>query len=95
MGDQRPPAEHLPGSVVLHSAAARRAKHMPDWPRAMDAELAAAYCSISTNTLRNEGPAAVTIGKGRKVWLRDQLDAWLDRLAGIAPASGGTSWPDL
>jgi hypothetical protein len=77
------------------STAARRAHFMPDWPRAMDAELAAAYCSVSPNTLRKEGPKPVIIGKERKVWLRHQLDTWLDGLAGIAPPSAKTGeWDD-
>lgn len=87
---------HPAPDTAFHSSAARRAWLLPDWPRAMDVELAAAYCSISPATLRREGPAPVTIGRERKVWLRDQLDAWLDRLAGIVTASEEKNpWDDV
>lgn len=62
---------------------------MPDrWPRGMPAEAAAEYCGIGAGTLHTYGPKPVTIGQKRKVWLREDLDAWLDRLAGKKPASG-------
>ena len=58
-----------------------------DWPRGMPIEVAAEYCGIGPATLRDQGPPPVRVGAKRLVWLRDQLDAWLDGLAGIAPAS--------
>ncbi|MDD2706249.1 MAG: hypothetical protein PHU07_13085 [Acidocella sp.] len=60
-----------------------------DWPRAMPVDLAAKYCGVGANTLTQHGPKPVQIGQKRKVWLRDQLDKWLDTLAGITP-SGAT-----
>jgi hypothetical protein len=59
----------------------------PDWPRGMSEGLAAAYVGISVSSLRTEvlagrAPAAVWITKGRKIWLREDLDAWLNRAAG-------------
>lgn len=58
-----------------------------EWPRAMPVALAAKYCGIGTSTLTQHGPKPVQIGQKRKVWLRDQLDKWLDTLAGINPGS--------
>lgn len=74
------------------SAAARRARFMPDWPRGMPAALAAAYCGIGTQTLAQNGPKPIRIGKKRQVWLREDLDAWLDRLAGRGPTSTANEW---
>lgn len=67
-------------------------KRLPNWPRGMPLNLAAAYCGISGSLLRSIGPGPVTIGRRRKVWLREDLDAWLDRMAGKGAASGGNPW---
>jgi predicted DNA-binding transcriptional regulator AlpA len=50
----------------------------------MSAELAAAYVGLSVTTIlaTAEFPPPVWLTKGRRVWLRDDLDAWLDRKAG-------------
>ncbi|KAA5609133.1 hypothetical protein F1189_25850 [Rhodovastum atsumiense] len=69
---------------------------MPHWPRGLSEDLAAAYVGLSSSTFRREvgagrAPASVRLTPGRQVWLREDLDAWLDRLAGRAPASAGTN----
>lgn len=67
-------------------------ERMPGWPRALRAELAAAYVGVSRATLhelvrRAEAPRPTYLTPGIPVWLRDQLDAWLDARAGLGPAS--------
>jgi hypothetical protein len=60
---------------------------LPDWPRGLTEELAAAYIGLSKVSLRNleKGGefSAVWLTIGRKVYLRDHLDAFLDRKAGV------------
>lgn len=69
---------------------------IPDaWPRGMRAEVAAAYTGVSVSTLEREGPEAVFLTPGTKVWLREDLDDWLDRRAGKARTSGSPDdWMD-
>jgi predicted DNA-binding transcriptional regulator AlpA len=60
---------------------------LPDWPRGMRIELAASYLGISPSLLRAElvagrFPAPVRISPGRVVWLKEDLDRWLDAKAG-------------
>jgi hypothetical protein len=57
------------------------------WPRGMPLEMAALYCGVGTHILTQNGPQPIRIGRKRKVWLKDQLDSWLDRLAGKTPTS--------
>jgi excisionase family DNA binding protein len=50
----------------------------------MSSDEAAAYLSISVNTLRNKArsgqlPASVTKLDGRRRWRRADLDAWVER----------------
>lgn len=50
------------------------------WPRGMDAKSASDYCGFDVR--RTPGaPAPVRPSPKRAVWLREDLDAWLDRLA--------------
>lgn len=72
---------------------------LPGWPRGLREELAAAYVGLSVSTvraLRHDGafPAPVPLTRGRQVFLRDDLDAWLDRKAGRTMAPDGSDWPD-
>jgi len=54
---------------------------LPDWPRWMSVKLAAAYLSVSENTLRSFG--IVPIEQGRCVrYDRRSLDLYADRVAG-------------
>jgi predicted DNA-binding transcriptional regulator AlpA len=65
---------------------------LPFTPRALREEWAALYCGMSPTLFRErvapEVPP-VRISPGRVAWLREDLDAWLDRRAGRAPASRG------
>jgi predicted DNA-binding transcriptional regulator AlpA len=68
---------------------------MPDgaaypWPRAMREPLAAHYCGVSPSTFRARiAPhiPSVRVTDGCVAWYREDLDAWLDRRAGRAPAA--------
>ena len=69
------------------------------WPRGMREELAAEYVGLSPSSVRaalarRDFPAPVQLTPGRIVWLRDDLDSWLDRKAGRAPAAdmSGAEW---
>lgn len=71
---------------------AERAVHA--WPRGMRAELAADYCGLSVSWLTEEArrgrfPASVRISPHRVIWLKDDLDRWLDEKAGRANAGAG------
>lgn len=54
---------------------------LPDWPRLMREDQAAAYLSIGATTLREKGPAPRELGR-RRLWDRHDLDRWADRLGG-------------
>jgi hypothetical protein len=47
----------------------------------MSEDQAAAYVSLSPNTLRANGPQAKRIGR-RVLWDRHDLDRWADRIGG-------------
>lgn len=67
-----------------------KARALPDWPRAMGAALAAAYLDIAELTFHKRVATevrSVRITPGRVVWLREDLDRWLDAKAGCVPAS--------
>lgn len=60
---------------------------LPGWPRGLSEALAAAYVSLSVSQFRTEvkagrapGPGRIT--QGRKIWLKDDLDTYLDRIFG-------------
>jgi predicted DNA-binding transcriptional regulator AlpA len=72
---------------VTPALAAERPPGLPGWPRGLSVELAAAYVGLSVSTLRKlekegEFPSPTWITSWRCVWLRDSLDAWLDRKDG-------------
>jgi hypothetical protein len=67
--------------VNAHRAFDLERPALPDWPRLMGAELAAAYVGISENTLREHGPQPKAIGR-RRLWDRADLDRWADALGG-------------
>lgn len=54
---------------------------MPGWPRLMDEPLAARYLSIGVTNLRENGPAPKRHGR-RRLYDRNDLDRWADRLDG-------------
>lgn len=52
---------------------------LPDWPRLMSEDQAAAYLSIGTTNLRENGPKPKRHGR-RVLYDRRDLDRWADRL---------------
>lgn len=63
----------------------RRSVQMPDWPRGMSEPLAALYVSLSLSQFRLEvkekrAPQPGRITRGRQIWLKDDLDEYLDRV---------------
>ena len=77
-----------------------RQKPLPDWPRGMSEPLAAAYVGLSVSSFRSEvkagrAPQPSFITRRRKVWLKDSLDGYLDRLFGLpSDAADGSAWMD-
>jgi len=66
-------------------------RHLPDWPRWLSPEQAAAYVGVSENRFRYEieqgvWPEAQERG-GRRVFDRRLLDAASDRISGIDGAA--------
>lgn len=56
---------------------------LPGWPRGLREPLAAAYVGVSEALIRREVaagafPRPVSLTPGRQVWLREDLDRWLD-----------------
>ncbi|MBB4267692.1 helix-turn-helix transcriptional regulator [Roseospira visakhapatnamensis] len=81
--------------------ARRLAPHeLPDWPRSMGLELAAAYVGLSPSKFWGEvnkqgstAPQPIALTAGRRVWLKEDLDAWLDRAAGrVHDEATGNAW---
>ncbi len=72
---------------------------LPDWPRGMSPKIAALYVGVSPALLRQESlakraPLPVRMGQRRLVYLREDLDAYLNKLAGknaAAPAEADSS----
>ena len=54
---------------------------LPNWPRLMSLELAAAYVSLSMTVVREHGPEPKQFGR-RILYDRNDLDRWADRLSG-------------
>lgn len=54
---------------------------LPDWPRLMSVQMAAAYLSRSVSTIRERGPTPKRDGRS-VLYDRVDLDRWADRLAG-------------
>jgi len=68
---------------------------LPDWPRILRAELAAAYCGVSEGTFRTmvkDGiyPNPVLRRQGVVAWDREQIDKSIDRMAN--GTKGVESW---
>lgn len=84
----------LTASVVQDLRYLEALNPRPTWPRGMSERMAAEYVGLSISSVRSargrrDFPDPVTLTPGRVVYLREMLDAWLDRKAGRAPA------PDL
>lgn len=72
---------------------------LPGWPRGLREELAAAYVGMSVNGLRTKVEAGEIEpprrhSSGRIVYLRDNLDAYLDRLFNVADPPTTSAAPD-
>jgi predicted DNA-binding transcriptional regulator AlpA len=73
---------------------------LPNWPRLLSAELAAAYLGISRTTFLGAAdgtvwPAPIRHGK-RVLWCRRALDQAVDARVGIVAASRpGEGWEDF
>jgi predicted DNA-binding transcriptional regulator AlpA len=84
--------DHRTHPVPAHALMADRP--LPDWPRGMSEYLAASYVGLGVSTFRREwsadrAPRPVQLTPGRQVWLREDLDAYLDRLAGWTASNRG------
>jgi hypothetical protein len=71
---------------------------LPYWPRGLSDQLAASYVGLGVTTFREAmaeaGVTAVWLTRGRRVWLREDLDRWLDGRAGRVPAlQEDNPWP--
>lgn len=54
---------------------------LPDWPRMLSADQAAAYCGMSDEHLRRHCPVGpLEFGK-RRLYDRRRIDQWLDDMA--------------
>ena len=67
---------------------------LPNWPRVLSEDLAAAYVSLSATTLRalraaGDFPQPIALTAHRLGWLREDLDAWVDGRAG---KTKGAEW---
>lgn len=65
----------------------RDSSSLPGWPRALHVDLAAAYVSLSpasflASVKKNDAPQPISVSAGRKAWLIEDLDGWLDAKAG-------------
>lgn len=70
---------------------------LPFTPRALRAELAALYVGVSESwwlaaVRAGDAPAAIYLTTRIPVWLREDLDAWLDARAGRIAASAPNPW---
>jgi hypothetical protein len=59
----------------------------PEWPRGMSAGMASAYVGLPLevwNSVVEAGdtPASIALTPEHRIWLREVLDAWLDKLGG-------------
>lgn len=73
---------------------------MPErWPRGLRESDAADYVGLSVTSVRalraaRDFPAPVQLTPGSLIYLREDVDAWLDRRAGRVsrPAEDGSEW---
>lgn len=54
---------------------------LPDWPRLMPLDMAAAYVGLKRTCFEAHGPAPKRVGR-RKLYDRHDLDRWADALGG-------------
>ncbi|GAB0113729.1 hypothetical protein AcidC75_12530 [Acidisoma sp. C75] len=77
----------MTGDAMIDEKRARLIANLPAWPRSLGEALAAAYVGLSVSSLRSEvsagrAPKPIRLTQKRRAWLREDLDAWLDKLAG-------------
>lgn len=61
---------------------------LPNWPRALRVEMAAAYLGMSEASFRRHvAIEPVQLAPGITAWLREDLDRWLDARAGRVAGS--------
>lgn len=70
-----------PNCALLTARHRARTVLLPDWPRLMPIELAAAYLSRSVSTIRDRGPSPKRDGRS-VLYDRHDLDRWADSLGG-------------
>lgn len=61
------------------------------WGRGLDADAARAYCGCDVEHTPG-APPPVKVSPRRKIWLREDLDAWLDRVAGKKAPDQDNPW---
>ncbi len=92
---ERSISDEAPTPCTQRTAACSK---LPGWPRGLREELAAAYIGLSVTAFRTEvaskrAPQPFWLTRGRKAWLKDALDEYLDRLAGrTSPAAQDDPW---
>ncbi len=67
---------------------------LPGWPRGMPEHLAAAYTGLSVSRFRiavEPEVAGIQITERVRIWVKEDLDAWLDRRSGRVPSSSGVN----
>ena len=82
--------EDIPGGEAEVPSPKRSRFTLPAWPRGMRLEVAAAYLGLSPSSLSaaakaGTAPKPIRITPGRIIWLKDDLDAWLNKQAGRPP----------
>lgn len=75
------------------SAAKLKPCDLPDWPRRMGLDLAAAYMGVSPGTFlervkKRQYPAPIAEGR-RTLWDRQRLDQVVDIQSGLGNTAGG------
>lgn len=61
------------------------------WGRGLDTAAARAYCGCDVDRIPG-APKPVKVSPRRKVWLREDLDAWLNRVAGKRAQEQDNPW---
>lgn len=72
---------------------------LPGWPRGLREDWAAAYVGLSVTSFRavtkSDGVPVVWLTARHRVYLLEDLDAWLDRKAGRNPHDSANWWNEL
>jgi hypothetical protein len=68
--------------------------HLPDWPRLLSPDQAAAYCGMSAEAFKTHIEVQARKFGSRVLYDRVKLDLFLDRLYGIAREKAAGDWTD-